>query len=259
MISTDVLLNQYIPFDRSVPYKNWEISPIKIQDWYAVREIFGLLEVDKNSLGQIQFINMSNLQFILSLLAFEESYIDGFVTLLRLALNIKDSEVIQFAISEDDAYLEVGEVLGDTDIIESNSRIITTEDFDEIKRIILYQNIMDYTDKYIDPDVKKEVDEYYRLKSKGAKEITIEHKTICIQLKTGMSIKEIGELTIRNFSLLFDAVVEESEYQSLRLAEANGAKFKKPIEHWAYKGKKDKYAEAFCDADAFVDKMHSAT
>lgn len=258
VIPTDILLNQYIPFNRSVPYKDWLISPIKIEDWYNVREALGLLQIDKNTLGEIQFISMNNLQFILTTLSFEEYYIDSFVNLLNLALDIKENEVIQFAINDDDAFLNIGELIKETEVMSDNYRTITSEDFDEIRRIILYQNVLDYTDKYIDPDVKREVDEYYRLKNKGAKEISIEHKTICIQLRTGMSTELIGKLTIRNFLLLFDSIVEESDYQAMKLAEANGAKFKSPIEHWAYRSDKDKYADAFCDADAFADKMQNA-
>ena len=80
---------------------------------------------------------------------------------------------------------------------------------------------------------------------------------ICVQLKTGMSIEEIGNLTIRNFHLLFNVIVDESDYMALRFAEFTGIKFKSPVENWAYRAKKDKYAEAFCDADAFTDKVQS--
>ena len=80
---------------------------------------------------------------------------------------------------------------------------------------------------------------------------------VCVQFKTGMSIEEIGNLTIRNFHLLFNVIVDESDYMALKFAELNGVKFKTSIENWAYRAKKDKYAEAFCDADAFTDKVQS--
>ena len=102
------------------------------------------------------------------------------------------------------------------------------------------------------------VDEYYRLKNKGAKNVTLEHKIICVQAKTGMTLEEIGNLTIRNFYQLFDVIVDEEEYKINKSAEFNGVQFKEPTEHWAYKEKKDKYAEAFCDADSFSTYVQSA-
>ena len=144
-------------------------------------------------------------------------------------------------------------------ILDDNTALtISADDFDEIRRIILYQNILDYTDRYIDPDVRKTVDDYYRLKNKDSKNVPLEHKMICVQSKTGMSIESIGKLTIRNFLQLFSIIVEESEYTALKLAECNGIKFKTPIEHWAYKARKDKYSEAFCDADSFINEVQSA-
>ena len=54
------------------------------------------------------------------------------------------------------------------------------------------------------------------------------------------------------------AIVDEDEYLITKSAELNGVKFKDTIEHWAHKEKKDKYAEAFCDADSFVNQVQSA-
>ena len=119
----------------------------------------------------------------------------------------------------------------------------------------MYQNVLDYTDRYIDPDVRRAVNEYYRLKNKDAKIVPLEHKITCVQLKTGMTKGAIGDLTIRNFYQLFDTLVDESDYIAAKTAEFNGVQFKSPIEHWAYKARKDRYAEAFSDADAFVDKI----
>lgn len=256
------LFEQYIPFNKAVPYKEFMIHPIRICDFYSVQDILGVLEIDKNILGQIEFISMSNLRFILYLAHSEEKYQKQLDVLLRKSLNIPDDYEIQFYINDKTENLQIGKVLntihGHAILDDSTSMFISANDFDEIRRVILYQNVLDYTDKYIDPDVRKAVDDYYRLKNKDAKNVPLEHKVICVQLKTGMSIESIGNLTIRNFLQLFSIIVEESEYTALRFAECNGVKFKSPIEHWAYKVRKDKYSEAFCDADSFISEVQSA-
>lgn len=254
------LLEKYLPFDRPVPYKDLLISPIKLRDMYEVQEILGILQIDKNDLGEVAFISMSKLRFILVVICNEEKYQKELYQLLYKALSIKD-KVIDIYVDDNTEYLKIGKKISESrygDIIDEQTAItITSEDFDEIIRIILYQNNPDYTDKYIDPDVRKAVNEYYRLKNKGAKTVPLEHKIICVQLKTGMTREAIGDLTIRNFYQLFDILVDESDYIAAKTAEFNGVQFKSPIEHWAYKARKDRYAEAFSDADAFVDKIQS--
>ena len=260
-LSEEDLLNKYISFNKPVPYKSFLIYPIKLCDMYNVQDILNLFQIDKNILGNIELISMSNLRFVLMTAYVEDMYRVQLDYLLRTVLNIDDNKDIQIYVDDNSEKILIGEKIGEIHnhviLDEVNGQKINAEDFDEIKRIILYQNIVDYTDKYIDPDVRKATEEYYRLKNKDAIHVSLEHKMICVQLKTGMSIEEIGNLTIRNFHLLFNVIVDESDYMALRFAEFTGVKFKSPVENWAYRAKKDKYAEAFCDADAFTDKVQS--
>lgn len=261
-IDKDALLNKYIPLNIPVPYKDWQVHSIKIKDWYDVAGFVYLLEQDKNILGQIEYISMSNLRFFLFMAMIDDEHINQFYKLLKLALDLEDDDVIKVCMTDNSEYLKIGKSIGKTrdnqDIInDSTAKIIKAEDFDEIRRIILFQNILDYTDEYVDPDVKKKTEEYFRLKNKG-KSISLEHKIICLQMKTGMTTEAIGNLTVRNFQLLFGVMVDESDYTALRMAEANGVKFKTPLEHWAYHERKNKYEEAFCDAEAFKKTIQDA-
>lgn len=260
-IDKDLLLNKYIPFNIPVPYKDWEIHAIKVSDWYDVGLVVQVLEMDKNILGNIDFINMSNLQFFITIFSQDENYWKQFIYLLQICLGLPSNKLIRPFTLDKEYKIFISDSSGKNDygidIMDSNTlQIITTEDFDEIRKIILYQNLIDYDDKYVDPDVKKAADEYYRLKNKGVS-VSMEHKAVCIQMKTGMSMEAIGNLTVRNFQLLFETIVDESEYMPARFAEFNGVKFKSPLEHWAYKQRKNKYEEAFCDADAFKQKVQS--
>lgn len=261
-IDSQTLLNQYIPFNKAVPYNNFYIHAIRLCDMHQVDYALSVLQIDKNILGQIELISMSNLRFVLMIAETDNDFAVSFEFLLRKALNIPDDHIIQKYIGNKQEFLIIGKEIDNIHnkiIFTEDTMIkITSEDFDEIKNIILFQTFPDYTDKYIDPDVKKATDEYYRLKNKGAKTVPLEHKVICVQAKTGMTLEQIGNLTIRNFYQLFDVIVDEGDYKINKSAELNGVKFKEPIEHWAYKERKDKYAEAFCDADSFSTYIQSA-
>lgn len=261
-INSEILLNQYIPFNKPVPYENYYIHAIKLCDMSETSDALDILQIDKSTLGQIEFISMSNLRFVLLMIEMDEKYAHSLEVLLRKVFNVPDEYIIQKYIGDKDELLIIGkllEIAKDDFIFEEKSMIkITADNFDDIKNIILYQTFPDYTDKYIDPDVKKATDEYYRLKNKNAKNVPLEHKVICVQAKTGMTLEAIGNLTIRNFYQLFDVIVDEDEYIITKSAELNGVNFKEPIEHWAHKERKNKYSEAFCDADSFISQVQSA-
>lgn len=261
-INSEVLLNQYIPFNKPVPCNNFYIHPIRLCDMPECSPALDILQTDKNSLGQVELISMSNLRFILLVLESSEPHAESFEILIRKALNVPEDYTIQKYVNEVSEFLIIGKLLDitDNDVIYEEETVIRIEadEFNFIKDVILYQTYPDYTNKYIDPDVKRMTEEYYRLKNKDAKNVTLEHKMTCVQAKTGMTLEAIGNLTIRNFFQLFDVVVGEVEYKLQKGAELNGTSFKEPIEHWAYKEKKDKYAEAFCDADSFVGQIQNA-
>ena len=99
---------------------------------------------------------MSKLRFILAVISNEVKFQQELYTLLYKSLSIPDDDIINVYVNDDTEYLIIGGKTYDYDIIDEDSAIkITAEDFDEIVRIILYQNIVDYSDKYVDPDVKK--------------------------------------------------------------------------------------------------------
>lgn len=262
LVSEEALLEKYFPFDIPVPYKDWHIHAIKMRDSYDVNDAIGILSMDKNTLGEADFIMMSNLRFCMLFVSSDPTYKESFESLLRVALDISDEESFRYCVDDDTEYIEVGVSVGQTRggypiLKEGTIRVITAEDFDEIKRVILFSVDIDYTDDYIDPDVRKMTDEYFRLKSQG-RSVPLEHKVLCLRMVTGMNGEEVGNLSIRNFYQLYNIMVGESEYSACRLAESMGAKFSKPLEHWAYSAHKNKYTEAFVDADSFTSYVQSA-
>ena len=143
------LLEKYLPFDRPVPYKDLLISPIKLRDMYEVQEILGVLQIDKNDLGEIAFISMSKLRFILLAICTEEKYREALCQLLYKALSIKNKE-IDIYIDDTTEYLIIGKKIGAikgnepdydrickfilNDIKNNNIKNITFDRFDEYER-----------------------------------------------------------------------------------------------------------------------------
>lgn len=258
-ITKEELFNRYIAFDKPVPYKNWLISPIKIKDYWECASLLGMLDIPKNELGSIELIQMPYMTFYLSILMSEYDNLDALDRFLRIILNIEDDEVIQ--VTFDLKEIRVGKPIGKTrdnyDILSENCRRINCVDFDEIKRIVLFQNIIDYTDEYVSKDVREQVENYYRLKSNGHG-TSLGHKVRCMAIALGVTKEVIGNMTMLDFNLTYETLSNSVEYTALKIAETNGVKFKKPLKSWLFDEHVSKYEEAFVDAGSFESYVTSA-
>lgn len=251
MINVEWLMQQYIYFDKPIPYESLFIYPIKIEDYYDFVCCIDIFMIDKNILGQVEFIQMPYLQFLFDVVFNQDKTQESkFVRLFELCLGV-DLSKEELKIGKD----EKGKIFLTVKDIK-----ISSKQFEDIKRIILYQNINEYDDKYVDPDLKKARDEYLNFVNRGIDSPSIENQIAIITSHTGICKKDLMQYTYRSFDILFNTVKEEVDYTISKSAEMSGnVTFKQPIEHWIYKTKKDKYADAFVNKSAFDDKMKNVT
>lgn len=258
-ISKDELFGKYITFDKDVPYKEFMVRPIKVKDFWELSMPLGMLDFPKNEMGSIELIQMPYMVFWLSIMLDHDDTLKLVETFLRAILNIGEDDVIQ--ITCDLKEIRIGKSIGKTrdgyDVLEENYRAIDCDDFDEIRRIVLFQTVLDYTDNYVSKEVREATEDYFRLKSNG-KNVSMEHKVRCLSLAMGISKGAIGEMSLRDFNLYYEALSNSIEYSNNRMAEVQGAKFKKPLESWLYDEHKNKYEQAFVDAGAFESYVSSA-
>lgn len=250
------LFDKYIIFDTPIPFKdNFHIHPFTVKDCYDFINSYDILDIDKNQMGDIKIIKMSYLEFLLSWgVSFEEengiNIIDiKLYTLLTKSLKLDQKSSIKY----------VGN--GKKIALEINGIVITDKDFDELRKIILYQNILEYDDTYMDPAMKKAINDYYSLVNRGTVPPTLDKKMSVVQSHTGMNKKELTEMSYRSFELLFNTCVEEVDYTINRISELNSQKieFKNPVDHWVYKPDKVKYSDAFGSFEGYKNKMKDVT
>ena len=230
----------YFTFDKCVPYKLKcgniiEIKPISLSDSLLFITSYGVLDIDKNSTDDVEIISMSYLKFLAKrVLPFSESSKQQFVNICILCLGF-DCPYFIFD-DKDRPYLcnmnqETGE-----EIFR-----ITQKEFDDIKRIILYQNLLNYDDSYINPELKERMDEVDQLRNKGLEAPSLERR---ISIKTshcGISKKDQLEMTFRSHTSLFQEVSSEIEYMCTKpIAIKNG---KADEIQWIFKKKKDKFSD----------------
>ena len=242
-INIDYLKRTYFYFDEAVNYqldnKHFlRIYPVSVKDSEYFLSSCDILKIDKNSIPDAKIIQMSYLQFLYEKELKNEVGKQKLFNILFLCLKLQSPFVI---------LNEMGKPL----IMDRDSGIIiNAKQFDDIKKIILYQNIIDYDDEYVNPDFQKNINESKMLKNKNIEIPNLERKMAIITAHTGISKKEQIEMTYRSHSLLFQEVYEESEYTTLYpLAAFNGKTDK--VDKWIYKQKKNKFEDQVISVSDF--------
>lgn len=250
-IDIDYLTKTYFYFDKPVNYQLNDgellIYPVQLQSTEIFLSSIGILNIDKNSIPDPKIIQMSYLQFLSEVIFFKNSptlktNIQQLLNIFILCLKLKAPKIKYNEFKKPYIYDELTKLS------------ITSKQFDEIRQIILYQNIPKYDDSYINPDFKKAMEEQNELKNKNIEIPSLERKIAIITAHSGLPKREQELMTYRSHCLLFDEVCGEVEFTTVRPVALfdNGGK---NIEHWIYKNKKNKFDEYIKSVDSYTKSM----
>lgn len=230
------LLEQlYFTFDEDVPYKLEDgtqvtISPIMLRQSETFLVSADLLKIDKNSLGSVEIIQMSYLEFLYShVFTKDKTALYKFNVILTFCLKWTHWRLVR-----NNETNEIG-VLN-----EETQAIISEQDFDNIRRIIMFQNILNYNDDYISPDLKKMMAEVDSVKNGNVQMPSLERKIAIITAHCGLSKKDQLQMTMRAHQSLFEEVCGEVDFSTTRSAALFAGKAEE-IGHWIFPKKKGKY------------------
>ena len=136
---------------------------------------------------------------------------------------------------------------------------ITAKEFDKISEIILYYNDRSYDNRYISEDLRKAMEDYYSLKFKDNYIPTLEEKKAFVSFKSGLTLKEINEMSYRYFDIMYNYCANVDLFFSQKIIQAS-EKYKvndNEIVYPLFKKKDDKFA-FLQNADAFEQKVSAA-
>lgn len=131
-----------------------------------------------------------------------------------------------------------------------DGHIITKNDFNKLRQIVLFQNYSDYADESgVDPEIKRDHDERIRIQqAQNDVHATIEKKVVCLSITTNYKFEEIYNMSIRRFTMALSTVDDLINYKIMRQAVSSGfvsLPKGKNIEHWIYKPIKDIYGDSY--------------
>lgn len=247
-LDLDFYRRAYFYFDLPVEYKIKDkslfIYPINVKDSEIFLSSQSVISFDKNSADSVEIIQMTYLDFIYKVLFQDEINISRFLNILKYCLHF-NLENVEMGYDAKNRPL----------LIDKDSCIeINSKDFENIRRIIMYQNILHYDDEYIDSDLKKAIEETNKLKNKDIEIPSIERKMAIITAHCGLPKREQLEMTMRSHEILFEEVYGEIEFITIRPVALYGGQGDK-LEHWIYRKKKGKFDGYIMDKSQLVQKM----
>lgn len=116
-----------------------------------------------------------------------------------------------------------------------NGIYITNDMFDELRKIILIQNDIDFdVDEFMNIDTLRSLEKAKEFEAKKNKEIAdIEDYIDSLVVALKVTENYVSNLTIRKFWRYIKRINKHEEYQSCRSAQMSGmVTFKEPIQHW---------------------------
>lgn len=250
------LREAYFTFDKPVPYKLkcgsiLQIKPVLLEDSMTFTSSYGILDIDKNLSTEVEVIQMSYLQFLMDrVIPFVEHSKQQLVNICLLCLGF---EFPHIDLNEKGKPILI-DFAQDTESKEIYPRhIITAKEFDDIKKIILYQNLPNFDDEYINPELKANMEEYDRLKGKNIVQPTLERRMAIISAHTGISKAEQNAMTLRAHSSLFAEVVGEVEFSANKAIALYAGKGDNV--QWIFQKAKGKYDEYITSVEQFNKSM----
>lgn len=249
-------LKSYLIFNKEIKYSDAIILyPVKMKDILLFQQCQDVLMLRKDSifhekeiikLQYLDFIKYSCKNFELAQkynMQFLPLYYDFMLELLQLVCGeetkiIYNQETLDFSI---------------------NGELITNEKFDDLRKIILVQNDIDFDiDEFMNIDTVKALEKARAFEAKKNKEkADIEDYIDSLIIDLKVTEEYVSNLTIRKFWRYIKRINKHEEYQACRSGQMSGmVTFKEPIQHWMTSIEiTDKYEGLKTDEDELRSKI----
>ena len=276
MVNIDLLTKKYFSKGEPCPYKLKSdieilIYPILVKDYEEYDSCKGVLEINKNDIGIQEFIQMSQLEYLNYLFSINEIIEEEKISIGELQLQMFKNifslclreDYVAIARDNNGKYIVV--VANKIEKIDENGNkvedfickyTISNKQFIEISKIILFQNDIDYDDRYINPDVLKEYNEMLKLKYKGMREPTFEERKVFVLARYRCKLEDLNNMTKRFFDMLYSEYIKSEQY-FVDVMYKTSQKFdikENPV-YPLFKPKEDKFKDLFMSTESLNSKL----
>lgn len=252
-INTETLL-PFLMYNKPIPYsESIVLHPVTMNDIVLFQNLSKAITVRKNSIFRNKkIIKMNYFDFLLYCLdnkELEEEYeINGlseyYVFVLELLkLCCKDSDI--------SIHKETGQII-------INNEIVTSNMFDDLRRIIIIQNDIDFDiDEFMNYDTERKLNEAQKHFDKNDEKSNIEDYIDSLVVAMNTTEERIMNMTIRKFWRYIKRYNLHESYTIKKTGESSGmVSYKEPIRHWMGSlDKEDKYEHLKTDESELRGKV----
>jgi hypothetical protein len=253
-------LTYYLYYDLPVPYKKIKIYPVTVKDYLLFNAYSSCLLLDKNSIPDVKAISMNNLEYIFYCAYKENKKEEYLVSLDRiLSMCLKEDKTFE-NINESIKRYRRDEKTGKPFFVIEEERYLS-EDFEEIKKIICQQNLVEIPDETISKEVRDSLEKARKYKEKlsGNKTGSFEDYIVSLSMATGWQLEYIYSMPVRKFIKAIRRMDNFIHYKIFLAASLSGMvefKDKSVIKHWLSDIENDdKYKDVSVDLDTMSDKI----
>lgn len=246
-IDIPLIQKEYFTYDKSVPYKLRDgniiyISPILLEESWRYDMAVTILLIDKNASSNVEDIQMSYLAYLYNkIFAKEAQAVELLGYLLSKCVGLQSPVLCKNA---NKIYIKDN----------ADGKIITAKEFDDISKIILYQNNIHYDDTYIDADFRKAMQEMDEIRNRDYEQPSLERQIAIITAHCGIPKSEQIKMTYRSHQMLFDECAGEVEFETVRPVAMYCGKGDE-LSHWIWSKKNDKYSKYMMSVDNYNKSM----
>lgn len=249
------ILLPFMMYNDPIPYdKNIVLYPILMKDILTFQSLEQSITLRKNStFREKKIIKMTYLDFLLfsaGNMELEMQYnIFGlsnyyYYAIQLLHLCCKDSDI---------------RIAKDTGQIKINGEMITPEIFDDLRRIIIIQNDIDFDiDEFINYDTEQRLLKAQNDIKKNDDSVNIEDYIDSLVIAMHVTEKYVMNMTIRKFWRYIKRYNLHETYTIAKTGECSGfVKFNEPIKHWmcSIDNEEDKYKKLKADESELRGKI----
>jgi hypothetical protein len=243
---------RFIYGNKPFEYQGLLIYPVTMDKHMEFYTCINCLLLEKNREPDIRIIKMSYLDYLFEISKRDEKnkiFIEWLQYLILVVF--KDCKTYDFY------YDEQGKIF-----FKINDTTLYSNDFDNIREIILKQNGIEYEEMLLDFEFEKALAEASEHKAKHSdKPANLEERMTSYHIYNGLEYEKIYNLTIRQFNKGLERMSLKTNYEIYKSAELSGmVTFKEDIQYWlSHIGKKDKFDGLVVkDADETIGKIKSA-
>lgn len=226
------------------------IKHVLVRDWYFLEGALELLQIDKNETKDESLLSLSYIDFIKKITEENKVYNLLLTTLFGNVIEDMNGKYVTWDSSNGKTvYVVLGE---EKEVLF----YITSKDFENIREIILRQNIYNYNPISLHPLIKKAMLKKREMESKNSSNPSLETQKIFIMGKTGFKKKEIDEMTYREFSQLFKIKIEEDIYMVKNIIKSGySCTIEGNIQYPLFEKEKGVLDDILSDASSFKNKI----